>query len=145
MELNTRDFGIISIDEQDIIQFEGAIYGFEEYKKYAFLFQESISEHFVWLQSTEEPGLCFILVEPSLIIDNYHPAIPEGIEKLLGPGNYMCWLIVVIKDDFKTSTANLKSPIIVNPATKKAAQIILDHEYPIHYPLLKQKEDGSSC
>lgn len=140
MKLLTRDFGEIEIDERDIVDFEGAVYGFESYKRFVFLYQEDVSKHFVWLQSVEDPQLCFILVEPELVTDTYTPQIPSSVERMLGGGEYMCWLLVVIKDKFEDSTVNLKSPIIINAATKKAAQIILEEEYPIQHPLLQKKE-----
>lgn len=130
----------MEIAQQDIVSFEGAIFGFESYKKFVFLFQEDISEHFVWLQSVEEPDLCFILVEPGLVAENYSPALPADVEELLGGGEYMCLLMTVIKEDFHNSTVNLRSPIVVNSTTKKAAQVILEGDYPIRHPLLNQKE-----
>ena len=140
MKIQTRDFGEIEISSEDIINFEGAIYGFEGYKKFVFLFQEDISEHFVWLQSIEEPQLCFILVAPEVVKEDYSPSVPSGLDGLIGQGDYMCWLIVVIKEKFEQMTVNLKSPIVVNPATKRAAQVILEDNYSIHHPLISKKE-----
>lgn len=140
MLIRTRDFGEIQIAPQDIITFEGAIFGFEDYREFVFLFQEDVSEHFVWLQSTQEPDLCFILVDPALTEEEYRPHIPDSIVQLLEPGEYMCWVTTVIKERFEDSTVNLKSPIVVNPATRKAAQVILEQEYPLQHPLLSRKE-----
>jgi len=138
--LKTRDFGDIEINDADIIQFDIPIFGFEDYRRFAFLYDETVSEHFVWLQSVEEPELCFILVDPGLIVVDYAPAIPAGVQKALGEGDLMCWLMVVIKEDFNHSTVNLKSPLVVNSQTKIGAQMILEENYSIHHPLLAQKE-----
>lgn len=140
LQIGTRDFGELEIAPQDIITFEGAIFGFEEYREFVFLFQEDVSEHFVWLQSTQEPDLCFILVDPALVAADYRPDIPQDAARLLGPGEYMCWVTTVIKERFEDSTVNLRSPIVVNPATRKAAQVILEEEYPLQHPLLSRKE-----
>lgn len=139
MEIRTRDFGTIQINEEDIITFKSPIYGFEAYHKFVFLYMEDISEHFVWLQSVEEPELCFLLANPELVMDHYAPEIPKDIQELLGPEDYMCWLVMVVKDTLEDSTVNLRSPIVVNPVRKCAAQIILDAKLSVHQPLMKRE------
>lgn len=141
MKLQTRDFGEIEIDEKEIVTFESPIYGFEEYRHFAFLFQETISEHFIWLQSVEDPAVCFILVDSHLILDQYAPKLPDDAAQILGEGTYMCWLMASIRDPFENSTVNLKSPIVVNPERHLGAQFILEENFPIRYPLFR-KEDG---
>ncbi len=140
MKLNTRDFGEIEVDEKDIITFTSPIYGFEQYKRFAFLYHKEISEHFIWLQSVEEQALCFILVEPELVSDHYCPELPGGAAQALGEGDCMCWLMVSIRDPFSKSTVNLKSPIVVNLEGHLAAQIILEEDLPIRYPLFREEK-----
>ena len=135
MKLQTRDLGEIEISEQDIVTFTGPIFGFEQYRRFVFLYEEEISEHFIWLQSVEEPGLCFILVQPD--------QLPQEAASLLGEGDYMCWLMATIRDPFPQSTVNLKSPIVVNPELRQAAQFVLEGSLPIRHPLLR--EGAASC
>lgn len=143
MKLLTRDLGEIEIDEQDIVTFTGPIYGFEQYRRFVFLYEEELSEHFIWLQSVDEPGLCFILVQPDLITDHYQPELPPETRDLLGDGDYMCWLMTSIREPFQKSTVNLKSPIVVNPELRQAAQFVLEGNLPIRHPLLR--EGAASC
>lgn len=140
MNIMTRDFGEIQIDESSILEFQYPIFGFEQYKKYVFLSEESIGDDFVWLQSVEQPEICFLLVAPHVVISDYCPEIPQNIQNVLGDDDYMCWLIVVLKDTLEESTVNLKSPIVVNPMKKQAAQIILEADLPLRHPLVKGKE-----
>lgn len=141
MKLITRDFGEIEIDEREIITFASPIFGFEDYLRFVFLYQEDVSRTLVWLQSVDQPEICFILVDPELVAENYLPTIPLSVEKLLGEGEYMCWLVAVLREPFEASTVNLKSPIVVNPVSKRAVQVILEQELPMKHPLLK-KGDG---
>ena len=143
MLFRSRDLGEIEIAEQDIVTFTGPIFGFEQYRRFVFLYEEEISEHFIWLQSVEEPGLCFILVQPDLITDHYQPQLPKEAASLLGEGDYMCWLMATIRDPFPQSTVNLKSPIVVNPELRQAAQFVLEGSLPIRHPLLR--EGAASC
>ncbi len=143
MKLLTRDLGELEIDEKDIVTFAGPIFGFEKYHQFVFLYQEDLSEHFIWLQSVEEPELCFILVQPDLITDQYSPELPPEAKKLLGDGDYMCWLLVSLREPFTDSTVNLKSPIVVNPELHRAAQFVLEENLPIRHPLIR--EGGAQC
>ena len=140
MKLFTRDLGEIEIDEKDIVPFTGPIFGFEKYRRFVFLYQEEIVENFIWLQSVEEPELCFILVQPDLITDHYQPQLPKEAKTLLGDGDWMCWLIVSLREPFQDSTVNLRSPIVVNPELRQAAQFVLEGNLPIRHPLVREGE-----
>ena len=140
MKLFTRDLGEIEIDEKDIVTFTGPIFGFEKYRRFVFLYQEEIVENFIWLQSVEEPELCFILVQPYLITDHYQPQLPKEAKTLLGDGDWMCWLIVSLREPFQDSTVNLRSPIVVNPELRQAAQFVLEGNLPIRHPLVREGE-----
>jgi flagellar assembly factor FliW len=140
MELNTRDFGKIQIDEGDIVTFKQPVYGFEPLTKYVFLFDEKLGRHFVWMQSVEDSGICFILMEPGAVVEGYAPALPSSVQDMLGDDPPVLWLVTVIARQFEQSTVNLKSPIAVNPRSKFAAQIILEDPLPIRHPLLPIRE-----
>lgn len=140
MIVTTRDFGSVEINEEDIITFAQPIFGFEHLSKFVFLFNEEISDHFVWLQSLEDDQICFVLANPSVAINDYTPNLPGEVIDMLGEGDYLFWLVVVVAEDFINSTINLKSPIVICPATKLAAQIILEENLPIRYPLRGEGE-----
>lgn len=143
MKLSTRDFGVVEVEESEIVTFTGPIFVFESYRQFVFLYQEDVSEHFIWLQSVENPDLCFILVQPALVMEPYEPQLPTEAQELLGDGDYMCWLLVSIREPFDRSTVNLKSPVVVNPALHRAAQFILDADLPLRHPLFREEE--SAC
>lgn len=137
MIYKTRDFGEREIPDSKVIIFKQPIFGFEDYTRYTLIFDEEIGEQIVWLQSLEEPSLCFLLFDPSTFNDFYKPEISEEDEKLLGAGEYACWTVLALKEDFNDSTVNLKSPVILNTSSGIAAQIILDQDYPVRYPILE--------
>ena len=51
MIIKTRDFGEIEIDEKEIVTFKCPILGFDDFKEFIVLIDESIGENFAWLQS----------------------------------------------------------------------------------------------
>jgi len=137
MKIKTRDFGEAEVGSESVFHFAQPIYGFEDYRDYAVLHDPDFGEGIVWLQSIDEPGLCFILVNPDGLGMGYSPALPEEIQVLLGDGKMFCWVIAVIGGNVRESTVNLKSPVIMNPNSRLAAQVILESEYPVKYPLMK--------
>ncbi|MCM1227775.1 MAG: flagellar assembly protein FliW [Clostridium sp.] len=142
MEILTRDFGKIEVSENDIINFEEKIFGFEEYSgKYIIIYDDDFNGEYAWLQSADESDLCFIMANSALLSDSYTPKCPKETEKTIGSGNYEYWLIMVVKEDIKESTVNLKSPIIINIDNRKAMQVILEENYPIRYKIFESGKE----
>lgn len=142
MVIKTRDFGEMEIEEASIVRFVGPIFGFEEYRDFVFLQHEEINPHFVWLQSVEEPMVCFIVANPQDILPDYAPDLSGRDAGLLGEGEYLYWALTVIRDPYYDSTINLKSPIVVNLKNGRAAQVILEGAYSIRHPLVSEKGDA---
>lgn len=141
MKVLTRDFGEVDVTENDIIRFEQKIFGFEEYSDYIILYDDDFNGEYAWLQSAEEPGLCFIIANSSLTVDNYSPDCKNEAEKIIGEGNYEYWLMMVVRENLKESTVNLKSPIVINADNHKAMQIILEENYPLRYQLFNDGKE----
>lgn len=143
MELLTRDFGRLTVAEDQVVHFTGPILGFEEYREFVFLCQQGQEGGFTWLQSTQEPGLCFLLVPPELVEQDYRPTLPAGTAELLGEGAYAYWLLASIRQPLERSTVNLKSPIVYNATQRTAAQVVLEGRLPIRRPLFQK--GASTC
>lgn len=130
MLMETSNFGPIEYDEKEVIYFQSEILGFEGLKKYIFVGKEG-SEPFMWLQSVEDPGLAFVIIDGKDVISWYRPEIPNDEMKKLGvddPDSLRIYNIVVIPDDIEEISCNLKAPIVININTKKASQVLLDNE-----------------
>lgn len=149
MVIKTRDFGELTVDSAEIIHFKSPIYGFEEYTDFAMLSDENLGSNIVWLQSTQLSELCFILVDPKIADSKYNPVLsPELLKGLENKGITLpvIWAIAVIPQEFRNSTVNLKSPVLIDPLTKSAAQVILDDDYSIRAPLVPaEKGDKAIC
>ncbi len=137
MKIMTRDFGEVELQDGDVLELSQPLFGFEEYHKFALLQNEDVGEVMVWLQSVEEAAVCFFLFDPSGLANFYQPLLPENIDDLVGEGELECWVVGVVPGDFHETTVNLKSPIIVNRQTRRGAQIVLNQDYPVRYPLMK--------
>ncbi len=143
MKYATRDFGEMEIKASSILHFAQPPFGFEKYKTFALIYDKTIGSSIVWMQSLEEPALCFLLMDPTPLEAFFAPKLSEAGEKLLGKtldGTYECWVMMSIPGRAQDTTLNLKSPIFINPQTNCAAQIMLEQEYPVRFPLPGQKE-----
>lgn len=149
MKIETRDFGEMEIDPSEIISFRLPVYGFEALSNYVLLYDDDLQSPFTWLQSTQDKDVCFILATPELVgLETYQPTVSGETRKLLNLAEGqepVCRIITVIPERFQDATVNLKSPVLINPAFKCAAQIILDQDYPIKARLMPQEEGERKC
>ncbi len=139
--LKTRDFGEIEIDQTQVVEMAAPVLGFERFRSFVLLQDEEMGEQFRWLQSTQEPSLCFVLF-PNSVFEDYHPTIPADIAKLLGAdgGETEVYVIATIPKDAKKATVNLKSPLVINRQTQRGAQVVLDEDLPVRFPLFSEVE-----
>ena len=129
MILNTSNFGVLEVNEKDIIQFPHGIPGFEKMRKFTLIKHEENSP-FSFLQSVEEEELVFVVVEPLAFFPQYKVMLSKQnladikIEKI---EDSLIRLIVTIPQNPQQMTANLQAPLIINTKDNLAKQIILDH------------------
>jgi len=145
MNIETRDFGEISISEEDTISFISGIYGFDDYKKYIIL-KDSPEDDIMFLQSLDNMELSFVLIDPYAVFIDYNPTLNEDdLYELNSTGTELKFLVIaIIKENIKESVVNLKSPIAINPKNRTAKQVILQNEYPLRYNIVSA-EEGNKC
>ncbi len=143
MKISTTRFGMIEISESDIILMRRGILGFEESKKYALLYQD-VKNPFLWFQSLDDGATAFVVIDPFLLQPYYQPELNDDtLEKLEidNPEDVALMVIVSIRSNPFLLTANLRAPIVINAAKKKASQVVLeDSRFPIRYDILKNRE-----
>lgn len=140
MELKTRLFGDIEIEETGIITFEEGIPGFDDVKKYVLLGDPEVSIE--WLQGIEE-DVTIPIIDPFEVKVDYEFEIPENVEQLLdikNPDDVIVRTVLVIPENIKEIRTNLQGPIVINKSAKKGKQLLLNEEYPIRYFLHDTKE-----
>jgi len=122
----------MGVTEKDIIHFKDGIPGFEEYKDYVLL-QEDDVEFIMTMQYIEEDMPSFIVIDPSAFIQNYTPELSEFDKDFFdGETDLKYLLMTIIPKDMNDTVVNLKAPIVINPKTNKAKQVILENkDYPV--------------
>ena len=127
MELDTKPFGKMDINERQRISFPRGILGFEHIREYALL--NASQWPFYWLQAIEVPDLAFILIDPKIFRADYTVDVDDNdfSEIFLNPGdaeNMLVFAIVTIPEDQKKMSANLQGPVVINREKKIGKQFI---------------------
>lgn len=127
MRIHTRNFGEIEFDETNQITFNEGIPGFRELKKYIII--EENDNPFVYLQSTEDGDIRFVMINPYEIKKDYVADIRDQYIEMLGGGDsskFIIFVIATVPEDFEAATVNLMAPIIIQNETRLGMQVILE-------------------
>ncbi|MCM1252806.1 MAG: flagellar assembly protein FliW [Clostridium sp.] len=140
MNVTTKVFGEITIDDDRIITFPKGIVGFPDLTEFALLHDsEKGSDSIHWLQSLQEPAFAMPVMDPLIVCPDYNPEVDDELLKPLGELNTEELLVLVtvtVPKDLTKMSVNLKGPIIINAAEKKATQVIVEgDEYPVKFPI----------
>jgi flagellar assembly factor FliW len=148
MEMETRRFGRIEIEEDKIITLTKGLLGFPEQLKYVLLPHRKDSPLY-WLQSFDRPELAFVVISPTVFCYNYSFDLPDPIRKELKVEKSeqvnVLVLLTVPPGNPQGITANLLGPIVINADTRLGCQIVLDpNVYPVQFPLMKDRDNRKS-
>lgn len=114
--------------EEKAFEFTTPIFGFPEARRYVVSEIPGGGDIFRSLTCLDQPDLGFTLVLPYAFFPEYAPDIPEDELKEIGvteSGQALLMCIATVPKEFKDATVNLRAPLIFNPFTKKARQVIL--------------------
>ena len=127
MEIMTKAKGKMDISEENLLTIPEGLFGFEEYTKFALV--DSDYEPFIWLQSTENPNLAFLIVDPFLISSIYETDIDDDTLAKIGitkPEDIIIMTIVTVPNNGAPITANFQGPIVINKKNHQCMQVILN-------------------
>jgi len=145
MVLETQHFGNIEISEEDIIEFERGLPGFEDNKRFTILEKVGDDNPFKWLQSIDSNTLAFVIVQPQMFKDHYEVKIDDNVAaelELEDVSEVIVYSIVTIPQEISKMTANLKAPILINAKKNKGCQMMLDDErYQFKHGILQELQN----
>jgi flagellar assembly factor FliW len=150
MEIQTREFGAVQVEEDAVYEFPDGVYGFEADRKFAVFSKEIEGYSFLYLQSMDNPVPCFLVFEPWDMVPDYKPILSKEDLDACEVNDYEALIFLVIAtvpSKIEDLSINIKSPVVLNPKTKKAKQIILQNtDFTVrYYPFQQDGKDGSSC
>ena len=140
MQIKTKVFGEITIDDDKIIHFPSGIIGFPELQDFALIHDEEKGTDTIhWLQSLQEPAFAMPVMDPLIVRPDYNPEVDDELLNSIGEIQHdelLVMVTVTVPKDIKKMTVNLKGPIVINAAEKLAIQVIVEgDEYVVKYPI----------
>jgi flagellar assembly factor FliW len=148
--LRTPHFGVLDYQAGQMIQFPDGLPAFEDQREFIAV-EQSESAPIIFLQSLNRPELVFMTIPAHFIDPGYRLMAAEEDLAGLGlagqqqsaPNAETLVLAIVTVAANQAATVNLKAPVVVNLATRRAAQIIQSEaDYSFQHPLLRPE---TSC
>ncbi len=148
MKCRSTRFGPFDVSDDSIVRFPAGLLGFPESQRYVILDHDTEAP-FKWLQSIDEPGLAFVILDPAIFHTDYHVTVPADLLAEMSNGKEEDLAFVVIltipSDDPAHITANLRGPLVMSHKTRLGTQLVLSEEYPTRYPLFPALSSQPSC
>ena len=143
-KINTRRFGELEIEEQDVVRFADGIPAFEDEHEFVVLPYEE-GTPYMFLQSMMTPELAFLMTDPFVFFPDYSFELDdENMEKLAINSMddlLVCTLISVPRSGVADMTTNLLAPVVINRHTMQARQIVLEKtQYTTKHRLFPEKK-----
>lgn len=134
-KINT-EFGVMEIDENDIIHFEQGLLGFDDVRSYV-LINHDDQGMIMTLQTADGEVPQFVVLDPYVVMPKYNPVMSAAnLNYFKGKkSNELKYLVIaVVKENYLETVVNLKSPIVIDPDTHMALQVILENpDYTMQY------------
>lgn len=125
--------------EIPVIEMVQPMPGFPDHRRFALVQMDGASD-LCSLSSLDEPGLRFLVVPPAAFFPDYAPEVGDDVVADLGIEQVSDVLVLVVLNagtSLHSTTANLAAPLLVNTATRRAGQVVLDEPgLPVAAPLL---------
>ena len=131
-----------TIEDDKIIHFSSGLPGFEGLKKYTILAIEDFEPFEIMYCADCDFELKFVLLRPSLILDNFSIKLKESDKEdlhIAENDEILEYLIITVdNDDITNSTANMLGPIVINATKRMGKQLLLDdNKFDSQYPIFK--------
>lgn len=151
MLTQTKYFGEVQYNTDDILQFKDGLFGFELEHHFLLLPFAGSDASLLCLQSLTTPALAFVLMNPFSLKADYAPILPQDELQALGVvhSEELCYYVLcVVRNPVSSSTVNLKCPVVINDESRESMQVILEMpEYEMRHPLsdFAPREAERSC
>lgn len=133
-------FGTLDVPEDKIIYMERPILGFEHLKTFCLVELAELAP-FLCMQSTEDPAISFLVVNPLVFYPRYRIEVnPKEIAELriAKTESVETYVIVTVPTDPREISVNLQGPVLINTENNLAKQLVLvNSQYQVRHLLLE--------
>lgn len=142
-----EDYKEYPFHDKELVYFREGLFGFEDQKKFLPICIEEHSDAVLCLQSVEDENLSFIIMNPFLLMEDYHPVLSKNDYKKLEAEkeqDLSYYVICVVREKAEESTVNMRCPIVVNTVNRQARQVVLDSDAYQFRHVLKELGKGET-
>lgn len=146
--IKTTRFGELEFEQADVVSFAHGIVGFPQLKSFV-LIQHKDDSPYRWLQSVDDGGFAFLVVDPGVHAPDYSPRMPSSVATHLNLSEdtpRLVYTIVTIpRGRPQEMTINLAGPIVINGETGAAVQVVLEDEaYAIRHRVFSGEAEAAA-
>ncbi len=142
LTLQTKRWGTLQVDANEILYFSRGIPGFDDLTKFA-IFESGDVEPFKWLISVDKPDIGFVIIQPHSLFTDYNPKLFEDDLrelKVAKSDELVFFTIITLAPDPLQSTANLQGPLLVNLTKRTGKQIVVvEEKYTVKHSILSSE------
>lgn len=146
LSIDSRIFGQLQGREDQVITCTSGLPGFPDYVRYALLSDHRLAP-FHLLQCLDDPSLALLLVNPNALVPDYGlKNCASALQELQADSLAEVQILVTVTippDRPREMTANMMSPILINPVLRLGKQVVI--EKPLYSHRHALLESGSGC
>ncbi len=141
MDIMSRRFGALAVQDGEKILFSQGLLGFSDLKEFV-LVDPGDDTLILWLQSLSKPEICLPVLEPRVFKPDYLVRLSAVERKDLGlermnDAAVLC--VLTIPTEIYQMTANLKAPLVINLRQGTGRQVVLqENEYLLKHPMFTE-------
>lgn len=119
---------------RDVVRFPNGLPGFEACRGFVLMASDSLGP-LQCLKAVEGPAASFLVIDPRRVLPEYRCELSAADMHRLGVNgadDTLLWLVLVTIELDGTITANLRAPVVINPARMLGQQVV---PYQCVYPI----------
>jgi flagellar assembly factor FliW len=132
------EFGSFDADARALVTFPVGLPGFEQCRQFAILYSAEAAP-LQCLHAVNGPPASFLALDPRIVLPEYRCALAASDRVRLSVGDDVAgllWLALLTVTEQGAAFANLRAPIVINPATMTGYQVMpQDSVYPLRHPV----------
>jgi flagellar assembly factor FliW len=130
LTIDSAKLGPIQVPEDQIITFDSGLLGLNSARRYALLSRPGPTPFYL-LQGVDRPDVSLLLAKPASLVDDFHMGrlnSAMGELKARTPDDLQIFVTLTIPAGRpQEATANLVSPILINPQYRLGKQVVLEN------------------
>jgi flagellar assembly factor FliW len=126
MQIRTRTLGTVEATPESFLTLPEGLIGYDDQREFALVASEDHAP-FRWLLSFGDPDVTFPLLPAHLVSDDYHPGLAATDARAIGAvaSDALEIYVIAAVDAEGRLTANMRAPIVLNPQSRLARQVVL--------------------